>query len=156
LSIEGGGIRAAVLCARAMQLQDESSSKLIEAFLLIEQPRQRIGHWTQALAALDSAMAPPLAALHAYYDPIADQALLTLRYAAETIGETKLGFVIEVALLAEVGMVQPAELSDGERARFLGERLSRCTLHLNYARSVVGALSELVRRLKDHRAPRAQ
>jgi hypothetical protein len=141
-----------------MQVQDESpaGSELIEAFLLIEQPRQRVGHWTQALAALDSAMAPPLAALHAYYDPIADQALLNLRYDAAALGENKLSFVVEVALLAEVGMVQPAELSEGERTRFLGERLSRCTLHLNYARSVVGALSELVRRIKDQRAPRAQ
>jgi hypothetical protein len=142
-----------------MQVHDESrpaSQDLVEAFLLIEQPRQRVGHWTQALAALDSAMAPPLSALHAYYDPIADQALLNLRYDAATLGENKLGFVVEVALLAEVGMVQPAELSEGERSRFLGERLSRCTLHINHARSVVAALSELVRRIKDQRAPRSQ
>jgi hypothetical protein len=141
---------------RAMQVQDDTTpvTELVEAFLLIEQPRQRVGHWTQALAALDSAMAPPVVALHAYYDPIADQALINLRYDAGALGDNKLGFVVEVALLAEVGMVQPAELSEGERTRFLGERLSRCTLHLNYARSVIGALSELVRRIKDQRSPR--
>jgi hypothetical protein len=137
-----------------MQVHDESQSPLVEAFLLIEQPRQRIGHWTQALAPLDSASAPPLAAVHAFYDPIADQALLELRYDARALGDSKLGFVIEVALLAEVGMVQPSELSEGERARFLSERLPRCTFHVNYARSVVAALSELVRHIKDQRVPR--
>ena len=139
-----------------MQLEDESQPGLVEAFLLIEQPRQRIGHWTQALAALDSAMAPPLAAVHAFYDPIADQALLELRYDALALEAGKLGFVVEVALLAEVGMVQPSELSEGERTRFLSERLTRCTIHVSYARSVVGALSELVRLIKDQRGPRTQ
>lgn len=43
---------------------------LIEVFLLVEQPRQRLSHWTQALAPLDDAAgAPPVAAVDAYYDP---------------------------------------------------------------------------------------
>ena len=36
---------------------------IVEAFLLIEQPRQRIGHWTKALAALDEPNAPPVMAI---------------------------------------------------------------------------------------------
>ena len=51
-------------------------------------------------------------------------------------------------------MVQPAELSDGERKRFLAERLR--ALHdarVRRQRSVVGALSELVRRIKDAADP---
>jgi hypothetical protein len=127
----------------------------IEVFLLIEQPRQRLGHWSQALASLDSPSAPPLAAIHAYYDATCDQALVELSYDPIALGEQKLAFVIEVALLAEVGMVQPNELSEGERVRFLGDRLARCKLSVTYQRSVVGALVELVRSIKDQRRPAA-
>jgi hypothetical protein len=123
----------------------------VEAFLLIEQPRQRLGHWSQALAALDSPDAPPLAAIHAYYDPTSDQALLELHYDEAALGGGQLAFAIDVALRAEVGMIQPNVLSDGERARFLGDRLARCKLQVNYQRSVVGALVELVKRIKELR-----
>ncbi|HET9987702.1 MAG TPA: PilZ domain-containing protein, partial [Kofleriaceae bacterium] len=124
---------------------------LVEAYLLIDQPRQRLGHWTKALAALDSSAAPPLASVVALYDPTTDQAMLNLRYDELALGPQRLEFVIEVALLAEVGMIQPAELSDGERRRFLTERLARCTLQIQSERSAVGALTELVRRLRDQR-----
>src|SRR5882724_5592348 len=120
----------------------------IEVFLLIEQPRQRLGHWSQALAALDSPSAPPLGAIHAYYDATCDQALVELSYDPIALGEQKLAFVIEVALLAEVGMVQPHELGEMDRMRFLGDRLARCKLSVTYQRSVVGGLVELVRRIK--------
>jgi hypothetical protein len=130
-------------------------SDVIEVFLLVEQPRQRLGHWSQALASLDSPNAPPLSAIHAYYDATCDQALIELSYDPIALGEQKLAFVIEVALLAEVGMVQPAELTEMERMRFLGERLSRCKLSVTYQRSVVGGLVELVKRIKDGRRPAA-
>ena len=104
------------VCARRMSTDE--IIPLVEAFLVIEQPRQRLGHWTQALAALDSPMAPPLASIVAYYDPGNDQALLCLRYDSMALGPTRLEFVVEVALLSEVGMIQPAELSDFERRRF--------------------------------------
>jgi hypothetical protein len=130
------------------------TTQLIEVFLLVEQPRQRLGHWTQALAALDAATAPQLSAIHAYYDPTCDQALVELRYDEAALGPSRLGFVVEVALLAEVGMVQPDELSEGERMRFLGERLARCKVQVTYQRSVAGALVELVKRIKEHRSPR--
>lgn len=125
---------------------------LVEAFLCIEQPRQRLSHWSAALAPLDDHRAPPLASIHAYYDPTCDQALLGLRYDELALGRERLAFVIELALLAEVGMIQPAELSEGDRRRFLGERLARCTLHVGDQRSVTGALTELVRRLREARA----
>ena len=128
---------------------------LIEAFLLVEQPRQRLSHWTQALAALDSPMAPPLAAIVAFYDPTTDQALLNLRYDELALGPTKLEFVVEVALLAEVGMIQPGALSESERRRFLTERLTRCTLQIANERSAVGALTELVRKIRDQKIPPA-
>ena len=124
---------------------------LVEAYLLIEQPRQRFGHWCHALGALDSPAAPPLASVVALYDPTTDQAVLNLRYDELALGPRKLEFVVEVALLAEVGMIQPAELSDGERRRFLTERLTRCTVQIQTQRSAIGALSELVRRLRDQR-----
>ncbi|HEY3804528.1 MAG TPA: PilZ domain-containing protein [Kofleriaceae bacterium] len=121
---------------------------LVEAYLLIEQPRQRLGHWTAALAALDSASAPALAAVIAHYDPTCDQALVNLRYDELALGPQRLEYVVEVALLAEVGMIQPAALSDLERRRFLTDRLARCTLKVEHARGVVGALGELVKRLR--------
>lgn len=124
---------------------------LVEAYLLIEQPRQRLSHWTQALAALDSPLAPPLAQVHALYDPTSDQALLGLRYDELGLGPQRLSFVVEVALLAEVGMIQPAELSEVERRRFLTERLTRCALAVSTERSAIGALTELVRRIKEQR-----
>ena len=124
---------------------------LIEAYLLIEQPRQRLGHWTQTLAALDSPMAPALAHVTALYDPTSDQALLALRYDEMALGPQRLQFVVEVALLAEVGMIQPSELSEVERRRFLTERLARCVLAVSTERSAIGALTELVRRVREQR-----
>jgi hypothetical protein len=140
---------APVYSARTMSTAYEP---LIEAFLIVEQPRQRLGHWTQTLAALDSPMAPALAAIVAYYDPTTDQALINVRYDELALGPKKLEFVVEVALLAEVGLIQPHELSEGERKRFLMERISRCTHQSTYQRSVIGALTELVRKLKENKS----
>ena len=132
-------------------MHNTETPELVEAFLLIEQPRQRLGHWMQALAALDSPFAPALAAIDAFYDPTCDQALIAVRYDELALGPKHLAFVIEVALLAEVGMIQPAELSEYERKRFLTERLARCTLSVTAQRGAVSALSELVRKIKDQR-----
>src|SRR5262245_24205860 len=98
--------------------------QIVEVFLLIEQPRQRLGHWSQMLAALDAANAPKTCAIVAYYDPTCDQALLDLQYDARV---ADIRYVSGVAKLAEVIMVEPCELSEGERARFLADRLTRCS-----------------------------
>lgn len=124
---------------------------LVDAFLLVDQPRQRLGHWARALGRLDSPDAPPLAAITAYYDPTTDQALLGLRYDELALDGRELKFVVDVALLAELGMIQPGELSEGERKRFLLERLARCTVQVDDQRNVVGALTELVRQLKEQK-----
>ncbi len=128
-----------------------SSAHLLEAFLLLEQPRQRLSHWTQSLAPLDDDHAPPLAGITAYYDPETDQALLGLRYDEIALGENKLAYVVDVALLAEIGMIQPHALSEGDRKRFLGERLARCTFSVADKRTVLGAFTELVRRIREHK-----
>lgn len=130
-------------------MQASEYPPIVEAFLLIEQPRQRLGHWTKALAPLDGADAPPTVAVIAYYDPTSDQALLDLQYDPAT---ANMQFVVDVAVLAEVGMVQPAELSEGERARFLADRLARCTIRVTTQRTAAGALTELARKIKDIRA----
>jgi len=126
---------------------------LVEAFLLIEQPRQRLGHWIRALTPLDSPGAPDIVAVIGYYDPTTDQALINLQYDAAALGPAKLEYVVSVALLAEVGMVQPAELSEGERARFLAERLPRCTIRVTNQPNPIATLTELVRKIKASRSP---
>src|SRR5262249_6464604 len=112
---------------------------LVEAFLIVEQPRQRLSHWSRALAPLDDSAAPALASIGAHYDPVTDQALLALRYDELALGKERLAFVIDIALLAEIGMIQPATLSEGDRKRFISERLARCTINVTDQRAVVGA-----------------
>lgn len=124
---------------------------LVDAYLIVDQPRQRLSHWSQALAPLDDPRAPALAAVTAYYDPQMDQALIGVRYDELALGDQKLGFVVEIALLAEIGMIQPLELTEGDRKRFLGDRLQRCSIHVTAQRTAVGALTELVRYLRDQR-----
>lgn len=128
---------------------------IVEAFLLIEQPRQRLGHWIRALTPIDAPNAPPLLACVGYYDPSSDQALINLQYDAASLGDTKLDYVVSVALLAEVGMVQPAELSEGERVRFLADRLPRCTIRVVGQPNPIGVLTEIVRKIKAGRQPPA-
>jgi hypothetical protein len=121
-------------------------SPFFEVFLLVEQPRQRLSHWSQALAPLDDPSAPAIASVDAYYDPIANQAIFGLRY--DDLDADRLPYVVEVALLAEIGMIQPAELSDGDRRRFVGDRLAGCTVHVSDQCKVVVALVELVRQIR--------
>jgi len=121
---------------------------LVEVFLLVEQPRQRLSHWTQVLAPLDGVDAPPVATVDAYYDPTSNQAIFGLRYDELALGPTRLSYIVEVALLAEIGMIQPAELVEADRGRFVGERLAKCTVHVGDQRRIVSALVELVRRVR--------
>lgn len=120
---------------------------LVEAFLILEQPRQRLSHWSKTLSALDDDRVPSVATVTAYYDASCDQALVGLRYNEFALGHERLAFVIELALIAEIGMIQPSELSEDDRHRFLSERLARCTLNVTDQRSVVTALSKLVARV---------
>ena len=128
------------------------STPLVEVFLLVEQPRQRLSHWSQALAPLDDAAAPALAGVDAYYDPASNQAIFGLRYDEQALGAHRLTYVVEVALLAEIGMIQPAELSEGDRRRFVGDRLASCTVHVANQRRVIDALIELVRQVRGQKS----
>lgn len=128
------------------------SPPLVEVYLLVEQPRQRLSHWSQALAPLDEAEAPALGRVDAYFDPTSNQAIFGLRYDEQALGALGLRYVVEVALLAEIGMIQPAELSDGDRRRFVTDRLASCTVHVADQRKVVGALVELVRRVRGQKS----
>jgi len=121
---------------------------LIEVFLLVDQPRQRLSHWSRALAPLDEALAPPLATVDAYFEPASNQAIFGLRYDEATLGPARLSLLSEVTMLAEIATIQPAEMSDGDRRRFVGERLANCTVHVGDQRKIVGALVELVRRVR--------
>lgn len=131
----------------------QGGEALVEAFLIVDQPRQRLGHWSHALSPLDDQAAPPLANVCAYWDPTTDQALINLTYDPFALGTDRLHYVVEIALLAELGMIQPAELSRGDRRRFLEERLTRCTLRVENQRNVVGALVELVKKIRELKTP---
>ena len=89
-----------------------------------------------------------LATVDAYYEPISNQAIFGLRYDEAALGPERLSLLTEVTVLSEIGMIHPAELSDGDRRRFVGERLARCTVHVGDQRKIVGALVELVRRVR--------
>lgn len=131
----------------------QGGDPLVEAFLIVDQPRQRLGHWSHALSPLDDQAAPPLANVRAFWDPTTDQALINLAYDPFALGTDRLHYVVEIALLAELGMIQPAELSRGDRKRFLEERLARCALRVDNQRNVVGALVELVRMIRELKSP---
>lgn len=131
----------------------QGGEALVEAFLIVDQPRQRLGHWSHALSPLDDQAAPPLANVRAYWDPTTDQALINLTYDPFALGTDRLHYVVEIALLAELGMIQPAELSLGDRRRFLEERLARCSLRVDNQRNVVGALVELVKMIRGLKSP---
>jgi hypothetical protein len=136
-------------------MQTQAFPPIVVAFLVLDQPRQRLSHWMQALAPLDDQRAPPLASVNGYYDPTCDQGLLGVSYDELALGGERLAYVVNVALLAEIGMIQPAELAEGDRRRFLSERLTRCTVTVTHQRSVLGALTELVRRIREQRASRS-
>ena len=129
---------------------------LVEAFLILDQPRQRLGYWTQLLAPLDDGRAPRYATITAYFDPMADQALLGLRYDERVLGHDRLAFIVNIALLAGIGMIQPAELDDAERRRLVANRLARCSIQVGQQRTVIGALTELVRCTRERRFPAAR
>lgn len=135
-------------------MDNRDHTTLVEAYLVIDQPRQRLSHWTNALGLLDAHAAPPLTEVAAFYDPTCDQALLAVRYDQAVVGDARLAFVVEIALLHEIGMIQPAELSDGDRKRFLAERLARCTMVVADQRGVINTLTDLVKRLREQRSPK--
>jgi PilZ domain len=129
---------------------------LVEVYLVVEQPRQRLGHWLSVLAPLDTMSAPPLASVSAHYDPTRDQALICLRYDSYALGAGRMSFVIEVAVLGEIVMLQPSEMAEGDRRRFTSDRLGRCTLQIVDQDDVGAALSELVKLVRETRAAARQ
>lgn len=122
------------------------------AFLLIERPRERLDAWINALAALDAPRAPKIAAVVAHYDESADIALLDLQYDALVFDEQARQYIVEVALAAKIGMIQPDKLTDDECRRFLAARLARCGVHLAPQSSFLGAVAQLMREVTSRRA----
>ncbi len=137
-------------------MKARESAHLVEAFLVLDQPRPRLGHWCAVLASLDGADTPPLLGVSAYFDPSTEQVLLGLRYEEAALGARRLGFLIDLAVLVEIGMIQPAELAEGDRRRFLSERLTRCSLHVGDRTEVIDALIEIARRIREHKATTAR
>ncbi len=132
-------------------MYSRDSQGVIEAYLVIEQPRQRHSHWSAVLSRLDDRRAPQLAGVTGFYDAATDQALIGLRYDEAKVGRDGLASVVQLALLEEIGMIQPAELTQGDRHRFLTERLARCALHVTGLATCVETLGALVRQIRQRR-----
>ncbi|HEX6839404.1 MAG TPA: hypothetical protein VF334_22660, partial [Polyangia bacterium] len=125
-------------------------------FFLVEQPRQRVSHWTQALAPLDDADAPAVVSVDAYFDPATQQAIFAARYDASAFDADALARLVDIATFVEITLIPPHELSDAERRRFVSERLARCTERVTEQARFVAALIELVRRVRGgQRSPTA-
>ena len=92
---------------------------IVETFLLIEQPRQRLGHWMQC-SLRSTLQAPRDVRVVAYYDPTCDQALLDLQYDAVS-RHMRLTCVVSSRSSPRSSWSLPSELSEGERARFLAD-----------------------------------
>ena len=127
------------------------STSQVEVFLLVEQPRQRVSHWTRALAPLDEDRTPAPERVDVYYELPTNLAIFRLRYDEAALGPDHLRRVLEVAVLAEISIIHPADLSEGDRRRLVGDRLASCAVHVGDHHKVVGALVELVRRVRGHK-----
>lgn len=122
----------------------ELHTPVAEVHLLVEQPRQRLRYWCGVLAALDAPRAPRLVSAVAHYDSSSELAVLQLQYDRVAFDDVARKYVVNVALDARVGMIQPDELSETDRQRFLVARLARCKLRGTSQSTVIGALTELV------------
>lgn len=125
---------------------------LVEVFLLVEQPRQRLSHWSLALSPFDDPGAPAIVTVDAHFDPTTNQAIFTVRYAEAAFDADALKRITDIATFVEITVIPPHELSDAERRRFVTERLARCTERVTEQRKIVAALIELVRRVRGQRA----
>lgn len=118
-------------------------------YLVLDQPRQRITHWVEALAPLGAPGSPPPLQVDAYFVAAEDRALLGLWYQAGDAVAAAL--VAEVTRLAEIYVIDPACLAEPDR-RLLLDRLGECEVIVDRRTSIGDALGELVRRARELRA----
>lgn len=118
-------------------------------YLVLDQPRQRITHWVEALAPLGAPGSPPPLQVDAYFVAAEDRALLGLWYQAGDAVAAAL--VAEVTRLAEICVIDPACLAEPDR-RALLDRLAECEVIVDRRTSIGDALGELVRRARELRA----
>lgn len=124
---------------------------LVEVFLLVPQPRQRVTHWLTLLAPLSNGPYVPYYEVALFYAQPSDTAYLRLRYDERQLGRGRLAFVFELAQLAEIRALEPSAWPTAERTRFLQDRISACTEAVHDCRTIAEAMTELVRR---HRTAR--
>jgi hypothetical protein len=149
VAVERRGIRPAVDRSRAMPTLPTSTT---EVYLLVEQPRPQLSHLSRVLVVLDAPAAPKIIAAVAHYDFRADIALLQLAYERSAFDARARKYVVNVALAAKVGMIQPDQLSESQRKRCLDARLERCTSRSAVQRTAADAWAALVRSLAPGRA----
>ncbi len=123
-----------------------SATSILDTFLVLELPRQRASHWSQALSPLDDPDAPVITSIAAFYDAQRDQALIGLRFSE--LATDAPAYVTKVTRLAEIGLIQLAALSGPDRQRFFGERVSRCAIVVEH-HTAVGAFGALVKKIRN-------
>lgn len=118
-------------------------------YLVLDQPRQRLSHWVAALAPLVEPSAPQPLRVDGYYLAGEDRALLGLWFLS---GDAEAaGLVAQVARLAEIPVIDPAQLAEPDR-RALLEKLQSSEVAIEQSASVPEVLADLVRRGRELRA----
>lgn len=117
-------------------------------YLVLDQPRQRLSHWVQALAPLAELSAPQPLRVDGYYLASEDRALLGLWFLT---GDTEAAaLVAQVARLAEISLIDPSQLAEPDR-RALLEKLQGSEVAIEQAASVPDVLADLVKRGRELR-----
>ncbi len=117
-------------------------------YLVLDQPRQRLSHWVQALAPLAELGAPQPLRVDGYYLAGEDRALLGLWFLT---GDTEASaLVAQVARLAEISLIDPSQLAEPDR-RALLEKLQGSEVAIEQAASVPEVLADLVKRGRELR-----
>jgi hypothetical protein len=127
-----------------------------EFFLVLENPRQRMAHWAAVLVPLE--VSPDIVrfeSVAAYFHRTTDRALLRLRYSAG-LSSSELRLVQDVVDLAEVRLVQPGVWPQAERTRFFRDQIASCEVAITTCHTIGDSLAELVRELRNRKAPRAR
>jgi hypothetical protein len=127
------------------------SANVLEVFLILDQPLQRLSHWVTALARLSAPDVAPYNQVELFYEVSSERAYVRLLYDQRQVGKDKLQFLIDCAELAEIRMLEPSTWPLAERTRFVNDRIARCEVSVTDRRTIAATLAELMKRARVQR-----